>query len=433
MLFAALLLLSWRAPQASPSADELARVRAVLLRTEGASLAREEVLVRRLVALGSGAGPALFALASGESIEALLVEEAPEAWLCPPEKVSALALAALAELPGGPLREHMRARCAAEGTRELRATALDVLARQAKPEGLALWFELCQASGAELEQRSLREPAVTALTAMVRADAATVGVLEGMLSTAPLALQRVACDGLARAGRAEGLAVLGKLFGRDPELDLAALEAVAQLGERAPWALGEQASTRLRAALEESRTPALRALAAQALGRTRDAQAVPNLIGCLEGADATLARAAQWSLREITGATRPRTARDWQHWLGVERAWWNGRGQACLAALDAEAPEGISSALRELLAHPLGRDRVAEKLCDALGSLEPAGKVLVCDALARLDARRAVPNLVELLFESDESVRTAAWKALRALTGADLPAEPRLWEDYAFG
>ena len=48
-------------------------------------------------------------------------------------------------------------------------------------------------------------------------------------------------------------------------------------------------------------------------------------------------------------------------------------------------------------------------------------------------ARRAVPALVELLFEGDAEVRAAAWQALRALTGEELPAEPQLWETYAFG
>jgi hypothetical protein len=43
-----------------------------------------------------------------------------------------------------------------------------------------------------------------------------------------------------------------------------------------------------------------------------------------------------------------------------------------------------------------------------------------------------VPALVELLFEPAEEQRTAAWEALRALTGEDIPPEPQLWEAYAF-
>jgi HEAT repeat protein/PBS lyase HEAT-like repeat-containing protein len=432
MLLTAVLCLAWRAPLAGPSSDGLAAVRAVLQRTEGSSQARDDVLVRRLVALGSPAGPALFSLASGESIEALLVDDSPEAWLCPPEAVCALALAALAELPGGPLREHMRTRCAEKGTRELRVTALQVLARQGSPDGLPLWLELCTASGDELEHPSLREPAVVGLAAMLRADGSTARALEEPLLAATPLFQHVACEGLARAGRADGLALLGKLFGREPELDLAVLEGLAQLGERYPWALGDQVAPRLRAALDPKRSPELRTLAAQALGRTRDAQSVPSLIACLEGGGG-LARAAQWSLREITGATRPRTTVEWQAWLQAEQDWWKEQGTAKLEALDPAAPEGFSAALRALMAHPLGRDNVADALSTDLGALEPTAQSIACDALGRLGARRAVPMLIELLFSKDESVRAAAWRALRTLTGADLPAEPRLWEEYAFG
>src|SRR5262245_8965102 len=141
---------------APPRADELAAVRAVLQRSEGATAAREDVLVRRLVALGVNSAPALYSIATGEGLGALLVNDAPEAWMCPPDRMSALALAALAELPAIPVRNLLRSETRAHPDRERRVVAFDVLGRQASSEGLELYFELLTASGDELEHRSVR-------------------------------------------------------------------------------------------------------------------------------------------------------------------------------------------------------------------------------------------------------------------------------------
>src|SRR5687767_14156518 len=115
------------APPQRSSTDGLAAVRAVLQRSEGATPAKDEVLVRRLVALGPQAAPALFSLATGAGVEALLTDDDPEAWMCPPDHVSVIALAALAELPGVPVRALLRAETRARPEREVRVVALDVL------------------------------------------------------------------------------------------------------------------------------------------------------------------------------------------------------------------------------------------------------------------------------------------------------------------
>jgi HEAT repeat protein len=433
----ALSLVLATAPQASPSRDGLAAVRSVLQRTEGARSAPDEVLVRRLVALGSPAAPALFALVSGEGVEALFAGDAEEAWLCPPDRVGELALAALAELPEVPVRTLLRARCGESPTREVRAAALRVLGRQGSPEGLAQLLEVLAACGEELEHHSVRASALEALRELLRADGGTLRALEKPLLEATPVEQRLVCEALADCGRRESVALLGKLVGRSPELDLTLLESQAALGERYAWLVADLVAPRLRSALEHG-DPRMRAAAARALGRTRDGQAVAGLIARLADADGAVARAAQWSLREITGRDpagpgKPATREEWQRWFEVESAWWQAQGRAHLDVLEAGDATRLAPSLRALLAHPLGRDQVADALSGSLGGLEAGAQVLACDALARLGARRAVPALVELLLGPTPEVRNAAWGALRALTGADLPAEPRPWEDYAAG
>lgn len=431
MLTSALLVLaSACAPQASPSRDGLAAVRAVFQVTEGATRAPEDVLARRLVALGTPAAPVLFELASGAGLEALLGERPDESWLCPPDRIPAVALAALGELPEVPVRELLRARCSAQPERETRVAALRVLAEQGTGGGLALTLELLGECGAELAHPSVRVPAVEALRRLLAGDRQTLRRLEEPLAAASTPLALVLCEALATAPDGEAVRLLTQLFGRSPELDLAALEALAAQGERYPWSAGATVSKRLLAALQQGQ-PHVRAAAARALGRTRDPAAVPALIECL-GVPA-LARTAEWALREITGQPRLAGAAAWRTWAAAESAWWRGEGERALAQLQAQSGGSVAGALRALMAHPAGRDRTARALGPVLTELAPELAVLACQVLQQLGAREALPHLVDLLGSPDASVRAAAAGALRALTGADLPAEPRLWEDYVLG
>jgi HEAT repeat protein len=412
--------------------DGLAAVRSVLQRTEGDSSCRDEVLVRRLTALGNDAAPALFTLVSGEALDEFLGETGPEAWLCPLDRVSPLALEALGNLPAVPVRQCLRAQATKRPERDVRVAAMNVLGRQGSADGLPLFFQLLAESGEELELRSVRTQAQEALLAILRADGTSTRALEAPLLAAPLAQQRLVCEALARATRADAVGLLMKVVGRDAELDLVCIEALTELVARQPWRMPQKTTGHLRACLEHP-DARLRASAARALGRLRDMPAVPGLIAHLGDADPATARAALWALRECTGQARLTTADEWQSWHAAEREWWKQEGRARVEALASGESGALSSVLRDVLAHPLGRSQVAEALLGLLPGLEPGAKALACAALARLRARAAVPALVELLFETDPAVREAAWAALRALTGENLPAEPRLWEEYAFG
>jgi HEAT repeats len=431
MLTSALLILaSACAPQASPSRDGLAAVRAVFQRTEGATRAPEEVLARRLVALGTPAAPVLFEVASGAGLEPLLGELPDESWLCPPDRMPAVALAALGELPEAPVRELLRARCSAQPERETRVAALRVLAELGTAGGLTLYLELLGECGEELAHPSVRVPAVAGLRHLLVEDRQTLRRLEEPLAAARAPLALVLCEALAASPDGEAVRLLTQLFGRSPELDLAALEALTALGERYPWSAGATVSTRLLAALRQEE-PHLRAVAARGLGRLRDPAAVPALIECL--GVPSLARTAEWALREITAQPRLAGAEAWRAWSAAESAWWRGEGERALAQLSPGSGGSTAAALRTLLAHPAGRDRTARALAPVLGELAPELAVLACQALVQLQARVAVPDLIELLSSSDARVREAAGAALRQLTGAALPAEPRAWEEHVAG
>lgn len=417
---------------ASPSLDGLAAVRSVLQRSEGASACREDVLVRRLTALGSEPAPVLFRLVSGEALDELLGESGPEAWLCSPDRVGALALETLANLPELPVRATLRQQASARPERAVRVAALNVLGRQGVSGGIPLFFELLSESGDEIEMRALRAPATEALAAVLRADSQAVNALEKPLLAAPLAQQRLVCEALALSGRAEACGLLQKLVGKDLELDLLVLEGLGRFAERFPWRMDENTSALLRACLEHAE-PALRAAGARALGRGRDTKALAALVAHLGDGDEDTARASLWALRECTGETRLTAEADWRAWLENERAWWRDTGKAQTERLAQGDTSKLPQALREAVKHPLARQAMVDALLGVLDGLEPSAKQLVSASLAQLGARQAVPSLIELLFERDPDVRKAAWNALRRLTGENLPAEPRLWEEYAFG
>jgi HEAT repeat protein len=244
-------------------------------------------------------------------------------------------------------------------------------------------------------------------------------------------MQQLACEALASCNRPAAVGLLCKLFGRDPALDLAALEALARLGEQFPWRVGDDVAARLRTALRRD-DPTLRANVARALGRMKDASSFESLLALLKDRDPAVTRTAQWALREISGQSRKLEPEEWQGWYEAELSWWKEEGQGWLEMLDPEDSARLSEALRELLAHPLARDGVADALGSSLSALDPAAKLVACGALERLGSRRAVPALVECLFDPSEELRATAWRALRSLTGQDLAAEPQLWEAYAF-
>lgn len=416
-----------------PSADGLDAVRAVLQRTEGAKAASDDVLVRRLVALGPSIAPALFTLVTGAGVEVLLVpDDSPESWLCPPDRVGPLALSALAELPSEPVLDVLRAQEAQAPERGVRVAELEVLGALHNARGLPLFFQIVHALGDELEQRSVRAPASDALVAILRADLQSFHALEGLASAAPLSEQLFVCEALSASGRPEACNLLRGLVGHGAELDLAAIEGLGELVRLYPWRMQDDVAATLRKTLEAS-DARLRATGARALGRIRDPLAITALVDCLKDGDRSVVRAALWALRECSGRHELVEAADWKRWLDAEHEWWRERGAPALAHLDPKEPGTLVDGLREFLAHPLAARQVADGLAGTLDRLDPAGQALVCRTLAQLGARSAVPALIEQLSSSEPSVRNAAWDALRVLTGADLPAEPRVWEEYAFG
>lgn len=422
-------------PGPARSSDRLEAVRAALVRRSDVERATEPELVARLTGLGPPVAPELFALVSGERIEELfsVPDGVPEpVFLCPPDRIGALALEALAELPPAPVIEHLRTREAARPERGVRVAEVRVLGALGSAQGLGLLLELAQAFEDELVSRPVRDPLRESLVSILRSDPPAFGALEDRVPELGTEILHVVAEALEATGQAEGAELLEELLGRDPVLDRTALGALAGLESRYPWRLHLDVRAQVRPRLE-SHDPETRAVAAKALGQLRDDESLAALIACLGDEDLSVARVAHWALGEISGNSSCRGASEWNAWLEAELAWWKTEGARWREQLSAGDGTRMVEALRALEPHPFGRELLAEDLVALLPSLGPELQVLVTGTLARLGQRSVVPSLLDLLFQGDARVRRAAWEALRKLTGEELPLEPRLWEEYAFG
>lgn len=162
-----------------------------------------------------------------------------------------------------------------------------------------------------------------------------------------------------------------------------------------------------RAVLHDRRTPRLlRRAALDALARQRAAEAVPDVLAELEGADrradAGYRVYAAWVLRAIAGDARPydvdasRSRRRKQ--LEAWRAFWDEEGEAF--AREVRLRQAAAA-----LADPMRRGGAARTL--------------------REGGDDAVPFLVAALTAA--AARARAGAVLRELTGADLPDRPAPW------
>jgi len=57
----------------------------------------------------------------------------------------------------------------------------------------------------------------------------------------------------------------------------------------------------------------------------------------------------------------------------------------------------------------------------------------ICDLLVGLGSRRAAPVLIDVMGLADEPRRLILWRALRRITGEDLPLDLETWQGWVWG
>ncbi|MCZ6688349.1 MAG: HEAT repeat domain-containing protein [Planctomycetota bacterium] len=180
-----------------------------------------------------------------------------------------------------------------------------------------------------------------------------------------------------------------------------------------------------------------RRLAARAFGEAEDLTAADGLIDRVRDRDASVRESAVWAL----GRIRAQEASDEvARALRGDRSWKvrAAAADALARMLRHHAAPKIQAALmdddpRVRLAALEALEQIApgDARREAIGALEDPEWIVRCtgtEVLARLGTKEAVGPLIErLILASGREVRDL-WKALQAITGRDLGADPEAWK-----
>lgn len=335
-------------------------------------------------------------------------------------------LAALAALEPRAVLSQARMRC--EGSQDLgtRTAMIEVLGALGGADELeqllapALLLE--ETELADELRAALRE----ALARLLARDERAFTRLAALLRRQRPQLVPPVLFALGDAGDERGLAILDEVLNFHPDQGQLAASQVPRIGRSLAPEVNRQLADRLHWMLDPARLGECRA-AVLALGVLRDHEAVPALIGFLEGDHAGLRDTALWSLREMTGLAFAADATLWRRWHERELAWFRTDLRGIPARLRSGEPAVVVAALRDLGERRMRREELALEVLPVLERPEADLRALACATLARLDEPLVAPALVDLLEDQDAGAARAAAEALAALTGKDLPPERAAW------
>lgn len=342
-------------------------------------------------------------------------------------------------------REAVRAAMVARSRREV-LTFLEGLAREplelrerleahrlfsavASGEHLRLLLRLSLAAGQSMPAQELRASFAATLADVLRRDPLALEQIPGLFSESPPGLASSMIEGVAELPGARATQVLARLLGRVPGLDGLLLGRLAQRGGSADLC-DDFVLDGVRRYLRHS-DPSLVATACRAVAVLGDDGAVEELIVLVERGEERVRVAAGEALGTLSGLAFGLDVERWSTWHREELRWWSERADSQLARVEGTRGQEFVRAVREVLEHRLHRNRIAESFVQVLGRRDPGEVLLACRALGELRSRVAVPALIECLERGEPALREAAWQALRAITGEDLPAEAASWARLA--
>lgn len=413
-------------PQTGYDSDDAVRqnVARVLAKT------RDPIELRRsLVFLGKNAIPPLF--------EVWLKGYVPLEWRSDAGYVMTLnddqlsvVMSAFGSLPEGEVYGFLGEIARTEESREVRIKTMELVGEIGNARALRLLALL--ATPLEVRNgvipRSLRFAFGAALQRLCEQDVITTRHLRELFVDAARGLMATIVQVLSEEPGPEAARSLAALLGRQPKLDPLILAKIAAR-ERSENSLDdEDLRTAVRSLLNSS-NPLVLASAARASGILVDEKATEDLVALVDHRDSSVRRNASDALKHITGLGFGQDGRQWSKWFDAEMDWWEDKSRDVLVALETAVGVDFYRALVSALKRRLFRDRIAASLVLRLRDRDPDCVRLACAALAQLRAQFAVGDLIGCLENQEIEVREAAWKALRAITGKDLPMSYAAWAE----
>ena len=334
----------------------------------------------------------------------------------------------LVTAPAPAVRAHLRVLDRDETPRRTKDLGVWLLGRMGDPRDLDLVGRLARpcATG-EILRRESRTIFATALEGIVRRHSSALHYLTDLFEEVVPALRGAVVSAIEGAHDKSALRTLSRLLGRDPRMDGIVLAAITRRGEREALPVDEDIRHSVRAFLR-SDDEGLELLAITAVGTLEDYDAVPELMDRVEHGDVNAMRTGFAALRRITRMTLRSDLDLWERWYAEESTWWDGKAARCFHLLDRGETRDIAFVINEISQRSLRRHELAAALLPCLDHPEPAIVVLACEALGGLGSPRALPDLVACLERAaDPEATAAAWKALRRISGRNLPRDPRAW------
>lgn len=269
------------------------------------------------------------------------------------------------------------------------------------------------------------KPFEAACTARLSARPEGVRELRSRLRNLDPGLVTALARSAARVPTTITLELVGDLLGRDDELDLALLGELARLPAARRPVVGDELLARVRNRIGAS-NPRVHRAAIDAAGSLGDPLAVEDILASLEHEDPVIAQSAHRALVSILPLDCGRSSEPWQRWLDEEGRWYELQAPTLLERMAGEELAPALSAMRELAAHPLYRDEVAEALAERLDGAPGVTRAAI-EALAATGSARGIPPLMEALSSDDPPTALRARDALRRLTGLSLGGDPEVW------
>ena len=314
---------------------------------------------------------------------------------------------------------------------EAQRAALRILAELGTGEELSLVARVGTPAQGAIARRPVREAFEQALVRILERDPSSVRDVPSLYARAHPSYLGPIAAALGQRASHERLLALSRLLGKVAEADRLVL---IEIGRMAP-----RVSDPDQLALSNVR-PYLRAAdlqvlteATMAVGRLEDRGAVPRLIELIDHRDPTVARAALDALRGMSGKVIGARPESWTEWYRKEMEWWRHEAPGELGVAASGSPEQASRVILQLSKKRLFKNELAEPLAASLERSEPELVVLACAALGHLGSRKAVPHLIRCLERENQDMQTAAWRALRRITGLELGADPQLWKPHIQG
>jgi HEAT repeat protein len=338
-----------------------------------------------------------------------------------------LLLSALGQMPANAVRKEIEARLAkTPDDREANLGAIHALGVVGEADDVAQLVALVPRKTDDPELAlpfASRDTLRSATTTLLRRIPSAWPALATVLRKTDPSTARPLLDALGSTRDPRALGILLEVARTNAKLKWQAAGLAPRCGSSLNAELDRQFLEWVRNELPNAEPPYARTLLA-CVGALDDGAWVPTLIERLEDENSGIREEALGGLRRISGLAYPMDPKAWRTWYETETRWHTvQRPKLLLQFASAETPK-VLAAVREYSQHRTRRGELADELLRVLEHSKPEVRIQVISVLEQLGSPVACPALLGLLRDDDKRVVEGAWRALRAISGIELPHDP---------